>query len=57
MTSKLRFRYSFAALPLLLLAIGLCGCPDRSYQAPLPDYSNMTDGGGENLEDSEAADQ
>ena len=54
MTSKVR--YAAGILPLLLIAIGLCGCPDRSYQAPLPDYSNMTDGGGENFDDSESAD-
>ena len=34
------------------LAIGFvtlmtCGCPDDSHQAPVPDYSNMTDTGDE----------
>lgn len=35
-----------------LLAIVLVGCPDRGYQAPAPDYSNMTDGGSEHSEDT-----
>lgn len=39
----------------IMMLVCLTGCPDRSYQAPLPDYSNMTDGGGENTEDSESA--
>ena len=37
--SRVRFHFAVGILPLILLFIGLCGCPDRSYQAPLPDYS------------------
>lgn len=54
--SRVRFHFAVGILPLILLFIGLCGCPDRSYQAPLPDYSTMTDGGGENSEDAESID-
>ena len=33
---------------LVLMAVGCviaCGCPDTSYQRPVPDYENMTDSG------------
>jgi len=37
--------------PLMILVIAsLCvfsGCPDYSYQRPVPDYENMTDTGEE----------
>ena len=38
-------RWAFAIVGLLMCMA--CGCPDTSYQAPVPDYSNMTDGGGD----------
>lgn len=44
MISKARRALGWA---LILMAIGFSGCPDRSYQAPALDYSDMKDGGGE----------
>ncbi len=36
-----------------MLVVGLAGCSDTSKRAPLPDYSNMTDGGAENTQSEE----
>lgn len=39
-----------------LVALTITGCPDRSYQRPVPDYGNMSDSGGdEEAEDETAA--
>ena len=37
-------RISVFAMLLFGIAILLTGCPDRSYQRPVPDYENMVDG-------------
>ena len=36
-----------------LFALTITGCPDRSYQRPVPDYGSMSDSGGD--EDEAAA--
>ena len=41
----------FAGLAVLTIT----GCPDRSYQRPVPDYSSMSDSGGDEDADDEAA--
>jgi len=45
-------------LPLILLSfIGLVltGCPDKSHQRPVPDYSNMSDSGGTEEDEASAS--
>jgi hypothetical protein len=42
-TAALAIRCLVAAATTLFVSI--CGCPDFSHQAPVPDYSNMTDEG------------
>lgn len=37
---------SSALIVFGFLSVLLTGCPDRSHQRPVPDYSNMSDGGG-----------
>lgn len=32
---------------MAITVVSLTGCPDRSHQRAVPDYENMTDGGGE----------
>lgn len=49
------FEYRFGSqiwrvLAGLCLILGFAGCPDYSHQAPVPDYSNMTDEGAEPAE-------
>jgi len=54
MTSKFsKFVQLHLMIGISLLFTCLTGCPDRSYQAPIPDYSNMTDGGEEYDQDPE----
>ena len=38
---------SLAILLLSVASLTITGCPDRSYQRPVPDYSNMSDAGSD----------
>jgi hypothetical protein len=38
---------AIAFLGLLILILVTTGCPDYSHLRPVPDYSNMRDGGAE----------
>lgn len=38
-----------------LFALTITGCPDRSYQRPVPDYGSMSDSGGDEDAEDEAA--
>ena len=42
-------------LILVIASLGMfSGCPDYSHLRPVPDYENMTDGGGETSSDDAA---
>ena len=50
-----RFVTSLTAMILAAFSISVGGCPDYSHQRDVPDYKNMTDGGGETSVDERVA--
>ncbi len=39
------------ACAILLGCVTLTGCPDYSHQRPVPNYKDMTDSGGSNVDE------
>lgn len=47
----------FALLCLLTMTLLTAGCPDYSHLRPVPDYSNMRDGGAESESENAEVDE